>query len=141
MRPPGTGAGRNDLEESSARVPIPLAAARGQAGAHPPAARRADHRGDRPGLPDITAGHRPADSPRQADPGQTRPASLILNAVIHHVLDEEDPCGIVGRYKQGIAPGSYLLLTHFSSSSPEARALEAVLLRTTVGGVGRKPAG
>jgi hypothetical protein len=33
-------------------------------------------------------------------------------------------------WQQGIAPGSYLLLTHFSSSSPEARALEAVLLRT-----------
>jgi SAM-dependent methyltransferase len=59
-----------------------------------------------------------------------RPVGLILNAVIHHVLDEEDPYGILERYKQGIAPGSYLLLTHFSSSSPEARALEAVLLRT-----------
>jgi hypothetical protein len=60
----------------------------------------------------------------------SRPVGLILNAVIHHVLDEEDPYGILDSYKQGMAPGSYLLLTHFSSSSPEARALEAVLLRT-----------
>jgi SAM-dependent methyltransferase len=60
----------------------------------------------------------------------TRPVGLIMNAVIHHVLDEEDPQGIIDAYKQRIAPGSYLLLTHFSSSSPEARELEAVLLRT-----------
>ena len=60
----------------------------------------------------------------------SRPVGLILNAVIHHVLDEEDPNGILGRYKQLLPSGSYLLLTHFSSSSPEARALEQVLLRT-----------
>jgi S-adenosyl methyltransferase len=60
----------------------------------------------------------------------SRPTGVILNAVIHHVLDEEDPYGIVGRYKEFLPSGSYLLLTHFSSSSPEARALEQVLLRT-----------
>jgi hypothetical protein len=60
----------------------------------------------------------------------SRPVGVILNAVVHHVLDEEDPYGIVDRYKQLMPPGSYLLLTHFSSSSPEARALEQVLLRT-----------
>jgi len=60
----------------------------------------------------------------------SRPVGLILNAVIHHVLDEEDPYGILDRYKQLLPSGSYLLLTHFSSSSPEARALEQVLLRT-----------
>lgn len=55
---------------------------------------------------------------------------MILNAVIHHVLDEEDPYGIVDHYQQLMPSGSYLLITHFSSSSPEARALEQVLLRT-----------
>ena len=60
----------------------------------------------------------------------SQPVGLILNAVIHHVLDEEDPRGIVARYVELLAPGSYLLLTHFSSSSAEARALEDVLLRT-----------
>ncbi len=60
----------------------------------------------------------------------SRPVGLILNAVIHHVLDEEDPYAVVARYKELLAPGSYLLLTHFSNSSAEARALEAVLLRT-----------
>jgi hypothetical protein len=60
----------------------------------------------------------------------SRPVGLILNAVIHHVLDEEDPYRIVGRYRDLLPSGSYLLLTHFSSSSEEARALEQVLLRT-----------
>jgi hypothetical protein len=60
----------------------------------------------------------------------SKPVGLILNAVIHHVLDEEDPYGIVSRYKELLASGSYLLLTHFSSSSKEASALEDVLLRT-----------
>jgi S-adenosyl methyltransferase len=60
----------------------------------------------------------------------SRPVGLIMNAVIHHVLDEENPQGIIDTYKERIAPGSYLLLTHFSNSSPEARELEAVLLRT-----------
>ena len=60
----------------------------------------------------------------------SRPVGLILNAVIHHVLDEEDPYRIVGRYREFLPSGSYLLLTHFSSSSEEARALEQVLLRT-----------
>ena len=60
----------------------------------------------------------------------SRPLGLIMNAIIHHILDEEDPYGIVARYKKLMPSGSYLLLTHFSNSSPEARGLEQVLLRT-----------
>ncbi|MGP4115258.1 SAM-dependent methyltransferase [Streptomyces sp. 4N509B] len=56
-----------------------------------------------------------------------RPVGLILNAVIHHLLDDEDPEGLVETYKKWMCPGSYLLLTHFCSSTPEARGLEAVL--------------
>jgi S-adenosyl methyltransferase len=50
-----------------------------------------------------------------------------MNAIVHHILDEEDPYGIIARYKKLMPPGSYLLLTHFSNSSPEARGLEQVL--------------
>jgi S-adenosyl methyltransferase len=69
-------------------------------------------------------------------PGVTRfidfskPVGLILNAVIHHVLDEEDPYRIVERYKEVLAPGSYMQLTHFSDSSPQALANEQVLLQS-----------
>ena len=57
----------------------------------------------------------------------SQPIGLILNAVIHHVLDEEDPYGIVSRYKDALAPGSYMQLTHFCDSSAEARVNEQVL--------------
>jgi hypothetical protein len=60
----------------------------------------------------------------------SRPLGLIMNAIVHHILDEEDPYGIVARYKGTMPSCSYLLLTHFSNSSPEARGLEQVLLRT-----------
>jgi len=59
-----------------------------------------------------------------------QPIGLILNAVIHHVLDEEDPHGIVARYTDALAPGSYLQLTHFCDSSQEARANEQVLKKS-----------
>ncbi|HMD91684.1 MAG TPA: SAM-dependent methyltransferase [Trebonia sp.] len=62
----------------------------------------------------------------------TQPVGLILNAVIHHLLDEEDPYGAVARYKEALAPGSYMQLTHFCDSSPEARA-NAQVLRESLG--------
>jgi hypothetical protein len=52
---------------------------------------------------------------------------LILNAVVHHLLDEEDPHGLMARYVAALAPGSYVQITHFSNASPEARAMEKVL--------------
>jgi hypothetical protein len=58
------------------------------------------------------------------------PVGLILNAVIHHVLDSEDPHRIVDDYKQALAPGSFMQLTHFSDESPEVRANAAVLKRS-----------
>jgi hypothetical protein len=58
------------------------------------------------------------------------PVGLILNAVIHHVLDEEDPYGIVDAYKEALPSGSYLQLTHFCDESPESRANAAVLRRS-----------
>jgi hypothetical protein len=59
-----------------------------------------------------------------------KPVGLILNAVIHHVLDEEDPNGIVARYKQELVPGSYMQMTHFCDESPEVRASMDVLRRS-----------
>ncbi|MGD0701894.1 MAG: SAM-dependent methyltransferase [Trebonia sp.] len=60
----------------------------------------------------------------------SQPIGLILNAVIHHLNDDEDPHGIVDRYKDALAPGSYLQLTHFCDESAEARANSEVLTRS-----------
>ncbi|MEO3755820.1 SAM-dependent methyltransferase [Streptomyces sp. B6B3] len=59
----------------------------------------------------------------------SRPIGLVMLSVVHHILDEEDPVGVVNAYKARIAPGSYLFLSHFCDSFPEARALKDVLLR------------
>ncbi len=60
----------------------------------------------------------------------TKPVGLILNAVIHHLLDEEDPYGVLAAYKAAVSPGSYLQLTHFSDASEEAKANAEVLRRS-----------
>jgi S-adenosyl methyltransferase len=59
-----------------------------------------------------------------------QPVGLILNAVVHHLNDDENPHGIVARYREAIAPGSYLQLTHFCDESAEARANSEVLTRS-----------
>jgi hypothetical protein len=42
----------------------------------------------------------------------SQPVGLLLVASLHHVLDEDDPAGIVARYLGSLAPGSYLVLSH-----------------------------
>ncbi|MGP3969709.1 SAM-dependent methyltransferase [Streptomyces sp. 6N223] len=59
----------------------------------------------------------------------SRPIALVLLAIVHHVLDEEDPFGVVNAYKDRLAPGSYLFVSHFSNAFPEARAMEENLIR------------
>ena len=70
----------------------------------------------------------------------SQPVGLILNAVIHHVLDEEDPYGIVDAYKRAVCPGSYMMLTHFSDEAPGVRASVAVLKRAMGRGQARSRA-
>jgi hypothetical protein len=71
----------------------------------------------------------------------SKPMGLILNAVIHHILDEEDPRGLVATYVDAIAPGSYVQITHFSSHSAEARALEKVFMQALGRGTVRSKEG
>jgi hypothetical protein len=59
-----------------------------------------------------------------------RPIGLVLNGVIHHLGDDDDPYGAVTKLTSALAPGSYLQLTHFSTAAPAAAALERVLMRS-----------
>lgn len=58
----------------------------------------------------------------------SRPLGLLMVAVIHHILDEEDPAATVNYYKDRLAPGSHLFVTHFCNAFPEARAMEQNLI-------------
>jgi SAM-dependent methyltransferase len=59
-----------------------------------------------------------------------RPIGLVLNGVLHHLNDDDDPRGVVAKLTSALAPGSYLQLTHFSTAGPAAAALERVLMRS-----------
>ncbi len=50
----------------------------------------------------------------------SKPTALMFVASLHHIADEDDPAGIVARYLARLAPGSYLVLSHFTDDfNPE----------------------
>jgi len=53
----------------------------------------------------------------------TRPAGLLMTAVVHFVADQSDPWGLVRRYLAALAPGSYLALSHLTSDHKPPRAV------------------
>jgi hypothetical protein len=49
-----------------------------------------------------------------------KPVGLMFVACLHHIRDHDDPAGIVARYLEKMAPGSYLVLSHCTSDmNPE----------------------
>jgi hypothetical protein len=65
--------------------------------------------------PDEILAH--SDTRRLIDFGQ--PLAVLLVAILHFVPDESDPAGIVARLRDATAPGSYLVVSHTVSESPE----------------------
>jgi hypothetical protein len=44
-----------------------------------------------------------------------RPVAILLVAVLHFIQDSEDPWAIVSRFKDRMAPGSYLVISHVTA--------------------------
>ncbi|RZT07839.1 S-adenosyl methyltransferase [Kribbella sp. VKM Ac-2569] len=66
------------------------------------------------------------DTVRLIDFGQ--PVGVIFSATLHHVNDDEDPAGIVAFWKDRIAAGSHVFISHFrSENDPRSQELEQVL--------------
>jgi SAM-dependent methyltransferase len=42
----------------------------------------------------------------------TRPVGLLFVGCLHHIVDADDPAGLVARYLAALAPGSYLVISH-----------------------------
>jgi hypothetical protein len=58
----------------------------------------------------------------------TRPVGVIFSAVLHHVNDDEDPAAIVAYWRDRIAVGSQVFVSHFrSENDPRSQELERVL--------------
>ena len=89
-----------------------------------PAGVRTGRGADRAGPGDRGAG-RPARRGRGAGPGRelldlTRPAWLPFVGCLHHIVDADDPAGIVARYLSALVPGSYLVVSHVTNErAPE----------------------
>lgn len=50
----------------------------------------------------------------------TKPTALLFVGCLHHIVDSDDPAGIVARYLAALAPGSYLVISHATDErSPE----------------------
>jgi SAM-dependent methyltransferase len=48
------------------------------------------------------------------------PVALMFVACLHHLEDADDPAGLVARYLDALAPGSYLVLSHITGDfAPE----------------------
>jgi SAM-dependent methyltransferase len=46
----------------------------------------------------------------------SQPVAVLLMAVLHFVSDDDDPAGIVAQLRDGLAPGSYIALSHITES-------------------------
>ncbi|MGW0802332.1 SAM-dependent methyltransferase [Nonomuraea sp. NPDC002799] len=83
---------------------------------------------DAPGLAGIQADlRRPAEV--FADPHVSglidfdQPLCVLMVGVLHYVMDEEDPAGIVAAFRKRMAPGSHLVFSHaMAESDPETIA-------------------
>src|SRR5689334_8693366 len=70
----------------------------------------------------------------------TRPVAVLAVAVLHFLPDSDDPAGVLARYRDAVAPGSRLVVSH-ASLSPErlmeqsARELGKVALGTGMPGM------
>ncbi len=58
-----------------------------------------------------------------------RPVAVIASAVLHHLLDEENPLGAILKMCDATPAGSCLFVSHFRTlGDPDSAALEAVML-------------
>jgi hypothetical protein len=53
----------------------------------------------------------------------SQPTGLLMTAVMHFVADDCDPAGLMRRYLDALAPGSYLALSHLTSDHKPPRAV------------------
>jgi len=59
----------------------------------------------------------------------TRPVCVLAVAVLHFLIDEEDPYGVVARLREAMAPGSYLVLSHITGDgASQAEADEVIAI-------------
>jgi len=61
-----------------------------------------------------------------------RPVGVLMVAVLHFVDDDADPAGIVARFHEAMAPGSYLAISHGTQErdAEQAERMRALYARS-----------
>jgi hypothetical protein len=57
-----------------------------------------------------------------------QPVMVILAAFVHFVPPERDPAGLIAQYRDALAPGSYLALSHDTGEEQDEEMFRAVAL-------------
>jgi S-adenosyl methyltransferase len=57
----------------------------------------------------------------------TMPMAVLMAAVLHFVSDDDDPAGIVARYRDAVVPGSFLVISHASQGSQQRQRTETAM--------------
>ena len=75
----------------------------------------------------------------------SRPVGLLMLAILHHITDAEDPAAIAARFRDALAPGSYLAVSSVRMPGPEhpqdaekARAVQELFGETLGTGLWRE---
>ncbi len=53
-----------------------------------------------------------------------QPTGLLFVGCLHHLVDSDDPAGLVARYLTALAPGSYLVISH-ATDEPSPQKMRA----------------
>lgn len=56
----------------------------------------------------------------------SQPVGLVMTAVVHFVADGSDPAGLVKKYTDALAPGSYLALSHATADKLPPKSVQAM---------------
>jgi hypothetical protein len=56
----------------------------------------------------------------------SQPAAVLLSSVLHFIPDETDPYGLIRRYRDALAPGSYLSVSHMTGENKPPQAVAAL---------------
>jgi hypothetical protein len=57
-----------------------------------------------------------------------RPVGILMVALLHFVSDEDDPHGFIARFRNAVAPGSYLALSHGTADHDPISAAKIIQL-------------
>lgn len=68
---------------------------------------------------------------RLLDP--SRPVVLVMGLLLHFIMDADNPAGLLACYREVVAPGSYLILSHGTADGREEAMTEVACLYERIG--------